>query len=152
MTASKCKVHSSNSLIFILNGHPVQTIFKCEQFFKTTHVQKGPTMYIFYLFYFIMCIKLTRNIMSTVHHTKLQVNGPSGHCSHLDFNPPPEVQQPSPVRKIQPPPFKLSPLNCQCQLTIVNVFWPDISSCVSHETGIRSILCVKLNLCLLGLQ
>ena len=36
--------------------------------------------------------------MSTVHHTKLQVNGPSGHCSHLDFHSPPEVQQPSPVR------------------------------------------------------
>ena len=41
--------------------------------------------------------------MSTVHHTKLQVNGPSGRWSHLDFHPPPpEVQQPSPVRKIQP--------------------------------------------------
>ncbi len=33
--------------------------------------------------------------MSTVHHTKLQINGPSGHCSHLDFHPPPEVLQPS---------------------------------------------------------
>ena len=30
--------------------------------------------------------------MSTVHHTKLQINGHSGHCSHLDFHPPPEVQ------------------------------------------------------------
>ena len=36
-------------------------------------------------------------IMSFVHHTKLQINGPSGHCSHLDFHPPPEVQQPSPM-------------------------------------------------------
>ena len=32
------------------------------------------------------------------HHTKLQINGPSGHCSNLDFHPPPEVQQPSQVR------------------------------------------------------
>ena len=49
--------------------------------------------------------------MSTVHHTNLQIYGPSsGHCSHLVFHPPPEVQQPSPVRWIQPSPFKLSPL------------------------------------------
>ena len=31
--------------------------------------------------------------MSIVHHTKLQINGPSGHCSHLDFHSPPELQQ-----------------------------------------------------------
>ena len=30
-------------------------------------------------------------------HTKLQVISPSGHCIHLDFHPPPEVQQPSPA-------------------------------------------------------
>ena len=35
-----------------------------------------------------------------MHHTKLQINGPSGHCSHLDFHPPPEVQQPSPVNDL----------------------------------------------------
>ena len=29
--------------------------------------------------------------MCTVHHTKLQINGPSGHCSHLDFHPPPTL-------------------------------------------------------------
>ena len=32
-------------------------------------------------------------MMSTVHYTKLQVNGPSGHCSHLDFHSPPEVHE-----------------------------------------------------------
>ena len=26
--------------------------------------------------------------MSIIHHTKLQINGPSGHCSHIDFHPP----------------------------------------------------------------
>ena len=34
-----------------------------------------------------------RNIMSFRHDTKLHINGPSGHCSHLDFHPTPEVQQ-----------------------------------------------------------
>ena len=48
--------------------------------------------------FFLTSAWLIRNIMSTMHHTKLQINGPSGHCSHLDFHPPPEVQQPSPVR------------------------------------------------------
>ena len=32
-----------------------------------------------FYFYFNICM------MSTVHHTKLQINGPSGHCSHLNF-------------------------------------------------------------------
>ena len=26
-----------------------------------------------------------------MHHTKLQINGSSGHCSHHEFHPPPEV-------------------------------------------------------------
>ena len=26
-----------------------------------------------------------------MHYTKLQINGPSGHCSHLDFHPPPTL-------------------------------------------------------------
>ena len=34
------------------------------------------------------------------------VNGPSGYCGNLDFSYPPKVQEPSPVRKIQSPPFK----------------------------------------------
>ncbi len=41
-----------------------------------------------------------------MHHTKLQINGPSGHCSHLDFHPPPEVQQPSPVDHQNQNPFR----------------------------------------------
>ena len=51
---------------------------------------------VIYLFiYFNICMIDKRNIMSTMHHIKLQINGPSGHChcSHLDFHPPPEVQQ-----------------------------------------------------------
>ena len=45
------------------------------------------------LFYFILSsAKSTRNIMSTLHHTKLQVDGPSGHCSQLHLHSPPEVQ------------------------------------------------------------
>ena len=46
----------------------------------------------FIVFYFIICTKSTRNIMSTLHHTKLQVDGPSGHCSKLHLHSPPEVQ------------------------------------------------------------
>ena len=54
------------------------------------------------IFYFILTsVWLIRNIMSTAHHTKLQINGPSGHCSNLDFHPP-EVQQPSPVLYASP--------------------------------------------------
>ena len=36
--------------------------------------------------------------MSNVHHTKLQVNGPSGQCSHLDFHCPPEVLNTSRIK------------------------------------------------------
>ena len=41
---------------------------------------KDKTNYLFYFIYFIICTRSTRNIMSTLHHTKLQVDGPSGHC------------------------------------------------------------------------
>ena len=53
---------------------------------------------IYSIFYFIICMIDRKYLMSTVNCIKLQINGPSGHCSHLDFHPPPEVEQPSPVR------------------------------------------------------
>ena len=44
------------------------------------------SLYLFYFIFILTSAWLIRNIMSTVHHTKLQINGPSGHCSHLDMS------------------------------------------------------------------
>ena len=74
-----------------LEKHLLNICMKCGKIFNKDSWIFDVEIYfleILFLFFILISAWLIRNIMSTVHHTKLQINGPSGHCSHLDFHPP----------------------------------------------------------------